>query len=75
MEDSDRLISPETLAERWDISLSAVRQRKAGTKQLLRIRIGRLIRFRLTDVIALENKLFNRAKKSMKPEVDLALEG
>jgi len=75
MEDSDRLISPETLAERWDISLSAVRQRKAGTKQLLRIRIGRLIRFRLSDVIALENKLFNRAKKLMKPEVDLALEG
>jgi hypothetical protein len=74
MEDSDRLISPETLAERWDISLSAVRQRKAGTKQLLRIRIGRQIRFRLSDVIALENKLFNRAIKLMKPVADLRIE-
>ena len=67
MEDTDRLISPESLAERWDISVSAVRQRKAGTKQLLRIRIGRQIRFRLSDVIALENKLFNQAKKLAHP--------
>ncbi len=76
MEDSDRLITPEALAERWDISLSAVRQRKAGTGKLLRIRIGRQIRFRLSDVIAHENKLFNQAKKLMKPvvDVDLALE-
>ncbi len=74
MEDSDRLISPETLAERWDISLSAIRQRKAGTDKLLRVRIGRQIRFRLTDVIALENKLFNQAKKLMKPVADLRIE-
>ncbi len=52
------------LAERWKISPSAIYMCKGGTGALTRIRIGKLVRFFLSEVEALEAEKVRKAKKA-----------
>lgn len=52
------------LAERWKISPSAVYMCRGGTGALTRIRIGKLVRFLLSEVEAIEAEKVRKAKKA-----------
>lgn len=59
--DAPGYLSPRQLATRWAISVSAVYMNRCETKRLPRYRFGRAVRFRLVDIIALENEITNRS--------------
>jgi predicted DNA-binding transcriptional regulator AlpA len=52
------------LAERWKISPSAIYMCRGGTGPLTRIRIGKLVRFLLSEVEAIEAEKIRKAKKA-----------
>lgn len=52
------------LADRWKISPSAIYMCRGGTGALSRIRIGKLVRFSLSEVEALEDDRDRKVKKA-----------
>jgi hypothetical protein len=58
-----RYISLSDLALRWSISEAALRQNKAGSGELTRIRLGRSIRFLLEEVELVERRIEKVGRK------------
>lgn len=49
----ERLLSPAELADRWSVSVETLkRRRRSGELQTLKL--GRAVRFKLSDIIAIE---------------------
>jgi len=59
-----KYLSVKQLAERWGISPSTVYMCKGGTGQLERIRFGKLVKFKLSEVDVVEAKMVGKAKKA-----------
>jgi len=58
-----KYLSVNQLAERWGISPSTVYMCKGGTARLRRVRFGKLVKFLLSEVEAIEAEVVKRAKK------------
>ncbi len=58
-----KYLSVNQLAERWGISPSCVYACKGGTGRLRRIRFGKLVKFLLAEVEAIEADVIKKAKK------------
>ena len=54
----------ESTCERWGISPSTVYMCKGGTGRLRRIRFGKLVKFLLSEVEAIEAETAGKAKKA-----------
>lgn len=54
-DESQTLISPEQLADRWTLPLATIYQLNHKGTGPRRIKIGKHVRYRLADVIAWEN--------------------
>ena len=59
-----KYLSVNQLAERWGISPSTVYMCKGGTGRLRRIRFGKLVKFLLSEVEAIEAETVGKAKKA-----------
>jgi excisionase family DNA binding protein len=53
---SERFLSSDELADRWQVSTRTVK-RLVDRRQIHFVRIGRQIRFKLSDVLAYEKKM------------------
>ncbi len=58
-----KYISVNELAERWGMSPSTIYMCKGGTDRLKRIRFGKLVKFILSEVEAIEAENIRKAKK------------
>jgi excisionase family DNA binding protein len=54
-EDSDRLLTTDDLEDRWQVCARTIK-RLVDRKELPCIRIGKQLRFKLSDVLAFEKK-------------------
>jgi hypothetical protein len=59
-----KYLSVKGLADRWGISPSCVYACQGGTGRLRRIRFGKLIKFLLSEVEALEAETVGKANKA-----------
>lgn len=59
----DEWLTPKELAERLKISVSAIHQYKCSTAELKRYRVGRLLRFKLSEIQAFERKIEDDASR------------
>lgn len=59
-----KYLSVNQLAERWGISPSTIYMCKGGTSRLRRIRFGKLVKFLLSEVEAIEAETIGKAKKA-----------
>jgi predicted DNA-binding transcriptional regulator AlpA len=59
-----KYISAAELAVRWDVSASAIYQRKCGSNALSAIRFGRSIRFLRSEVEALEERREEQTRRA-----------
>ncbi len=64
--EGQRYVSPKELATRWKISLSAIYSFKAGTEELIRIPLGKSVRFLRSQIEKIEAEREQRAKALMK---------
>jgi len=65
-QDGQRYVSPRELAIRWGISLSAIYSCKAGTEELIRIPLGKSVKFLRLQIEKIEADRERRAKALMK---------
>ena len=50
---AEKLLSPKQLADRWSVSVETLkRRRRAG--ELPTLKMGRAVRFKLSDILAIE---------------------
>lgn len=51
---TEKLLSPKQLADRWGISIETLKRRRR-TGELRTLKMGRLVRFKLSDILAMED--------------------
>lgn len=61
-----KYLSTKQLAERWGVSASAIQHGKAGSGDLTKYRLGKLLRFSVAEVETLEREMDRKYKKLMK---------
>jgi len=65
-QDGQKYVSPKELAIRWGISLTAIYSYKAGTEALIRIPLGKSVRFLRSQIEKIEADRERKAKALMK---------